>query len=99
MNFFPSSVPRKATIAFKSDTSILAIYIYGDSGGNSPSGLETAGARTLSTFQVLNAVHQGVPLIPGILVSVRYLSYSSVFFYLLGCIRKKELAYTIYSIF
>jgi hypothetical protein len=45
--------------------------------GNSPLGSDTAGARTLSIFQVLKAVHQGAPLIPGILVSVRYLSYSS----------------------
>lgn len=76
-NSFPSSVPRKLTIASKSDTSILATYIWGGSEGNSPCGSETAGARTLSIFHVLNSVHQGAPLMPGILVLVRYLSYSS----------------------
>ena len=36
--FLPASVPRNATIAFKSDTSILATYMYGGSLGSSPFG-------------------------------------------------------------
>ena len=43
-------------------------------------GSDTAGAKTLSIFQVLKAVHHGAPLIPGIFVLVRYLSYSSFIF-------------------
>ena len=39
--------------------------------GNAPSGSDTAGASTLSIFQVLNAVHHGAPRIPGIFVLVR----------------------------
>ena len=75
----PASVPRKLNISSKSDTSILATYRYGGSTGNSPSGSDTAGPRTLSIFQVLKSVHQGAPLTPGIFVLIRYSPYSSVF--------------------